>query len=141
MMLSARKAPNSYTLTILFALAAAAVAVVLLQGCTQLPINNTDPVASLQTQVTNEVALVTLAEAPLDALIIAGKIKGKDADAIVAFENTIDAALSKAGDAAVLGQATTVADQLSLIRSLKANLRSIYTTYTVPATQPTTQPQ
>lgn len=34
MMLSARRAPNSYALTILFALAAAAVAMVLLQGCT-----------------------------------------------------------------------------------------------------------
>lgn len=110
-------------------------------GCTQLPINSTDPIMALQKQVEIESTLVGLAEAPLDTLLFAGKIKGKDADAIVAFENTIDTALSKAGDAAVLGQATTVADQLSLIRSLKANLRSIYTTYTVPTTQPTTQPQ
>lgn len=112
------------------------VAVLFLTGCTQLPVNTTDPVATLQHQVEAEAAIVLLAETPIDALIISGKLKGKDAQAVAAAEAQIDLALTKAADAASKGQATNVNDLIASVRALKTSILQIYAGYQVPATQP-----
>lgn len=105
------------------------------KGCTQLPINSTDPVATLQTQVRDQVLLITLAETPVDIAIVSGKIKGKEAALIVALEEQINDALTRASAAAIAGRATDVSDALAFIQGAKTQILQVYGTSTA-----TTQP-